>query len=231
LADSNLPLALVPMLWTAPMQTMTIKASMKTMVSRRSFLGAAGAAAFSTSSYARIIGANDRILIGVIGCGGMATGHMNSIKRRMVEQEPDFFRRLAAIQTPDYLWIGCSDSRVPANQITGLLPVEVFVHRNVANLVVRSDLNCLSVVPVAINAHRVKHITVCGHYGCAGVHAPPDKDRPRTIDNAVAHVAHMPYSAHPPALASRAASAGSRHGRGPQRPSSQGARGCSGALL
>ncbi|MCC6210033.1 MAG: carbonate dehydratase [Burkholderiales bacterium] len=85
--------------------------------------------------------------------------------------DPGFFGRLAGQQKPEFLWIGCSDSRVPANQITGLAPGEVFVHRNVANLVVHTDLNCLSVLQFAVDLLKVRHVIVCGHYGCSGVHA------------------------------------------------------------
>src|SRR5262245_21162569 len=106
----------------------------------------------------------------------------------MARREPDFFARLAAQQAPQYLWIGCSDSRVPANQIAGLLPGEMFVHRNVANVVVHSDLNCLSALQFAVEVLRVRHVIVCGHYGCGGVLAALRDHRLGLIDNWLRHV-------------------------------------------
>jgi carbonic anhydrase len=107
---------------------------------------------------------------------------------RKCADDPEFFSRLVAQQHPEYLWIGCSDSRVPANQITGLAPGEIFVHRNVANLVVHSDLNCLSVMQFAIDALKIRHIMVVGHYGCGGVRAVFEERRLGLIDNWLRHV-------------------------------------------
>lgn len=112
-------------------------------------------------------------------------------------EDPGFFSRLAALQRPEYLWIGCSDSRVPANVITGLDPGEVFVHRNVANLVHRSDLNLLSVVEFAVEVLEVRHIIVCGHYGCGGIRAAMEPHRHGIVDHWLQPVRDIAEEAHP----------------------------------
>jgi carbonic anhydrase len=107
---------------------------------------------------------------------------------RIRQQDPDFFLKLSHQQSPTYLWIGCSDSRVPANQIVGLAPGELFVHRNLANLVVHTDLNCLSVLQFGVDILKVRHVIVCGHYGCSGVQAALRRDRLGLSDNWLRHV-------------------------------------------
>ena len=107
---------------------------------------------------------------------------------RMTAAEPEFFRKLTRLHVPDYLWIGCADSRVPANEIVGLLPGEMFVHRNVANLVEHTDVNCLSVLQYAIDVLQVKHVIVCGHYGCGGVRAAMSNQSMGLIDNWLRHI-------------------------------------------
>lgn len=106
----------------------------------------------------------------------------------MVAKDPNFFQGLASQQSPEYLWIGCSDSRVPANELLGMAPGELFVHRNIANVVVHSDLNCLTVLQFAIDVLKVKHIIICGHYGCSGVHAAMTNRRVGLADNWLRHV-------------------------------------------
>ena len=107
---------------------------------------------------------------------------------KMSRDHPGFFDKLAEQQSPQYLWIGCSDSRVPANEIVGLMPGEVFVHRNIANVVVHTDLNCLSVIQFAVDVLKVRHIMVVGHYGCGGVRAAWYGDRVGLVDNWLHHV-------------------------------------------
>lgn len=118
---------------------------------------------------------------------------------RIRANDPDFFSKLAGQQSPECLWVGCSDSRVPANQIVGMLPGEIFVHRNVANVVVHTDLNCLSVIQFAVDVLKVRHVIVCGHYGCGGVRAALRGDRLGLIDNWLRHVQDV-YKKHEPSM-------------------------------
>jgi len=106
----------------------------------------------------------------------------------MVEQDPRFFKDLASQQAPEYLWIGCSDSRVPANELLGMAPGELFVHRNIANVISHSDLNALTVLQFAVDVLKVKHIILCGHYGCSGVGAALNNTRVGLADNWLGHV-------------------------------------------
>jgi len=119
-------------------------------------------------------------------------GHLFDNNRRWADEinrrEPGFFAQLARQQAPEFLWIGCADSRVPANQIVGMMPGELFVHRNVANVVVHTDLNCLSCIEYAVDVLRVRHIIVCGHYGCGGVLAALRDERLGLIDNWLRHI-------------------------------------------
>jgi len=126
------------------------------------------------------------------------TDHMTTIKHlfdnnkkwaeRITKEDPNFFKGLSQQQSPKYLWIGCSDSRVPANELLGMQPGEVFVHRNIANQVIHTDLNCLSVIQFAVDILKVEHIIVCGHYGCGGVSAALDDKSHGLIDNWLRHI-------------------------------------------
>jgi len=125
-------------------------------------------------------------------------GHLfknNSIwATKIKESDPDFFIKLSKQQNPEYLWIGCSDSRVPANEIVDVMPGEIFVHRNIANLVIHTDMNCLSVIQYAVEILKVKHIIVCGHYGCGGIQAAMDNHEHGLIDNWIRTIKDMYHS-------------------------------------
>ncbi|MDQ6479609.1 carbonate dehydratase [Dyadobacter sp. LHD-138] len=108
--------------------------------------------------------------------------------KETTDQNPDFFKNLAAGQSPKFLWIGCSDSRVPANEITGTMPGDIFVHRNIANMVIHTDISMLSVLDYAVNVLEVKHIIVCGHYGCGGVNTAMGNKQVGLIDNWLRHI-------------------------------------------
>ncbi|MCK5739685.1 carbonate dehydratase [bacterium] len=108
--------------------------------------------------------------------------------KKVKADDPDFFKKLSRQQQPEYLWIGCADSRVPANQIVGMLPGELFVHRNIANMVIHTDLNCLSVLQYAVDVLKVKHIIICGHYGCGGIQAAMENRKHGLIDNWLRHI-------------------------------------------
>lgn len=113
------------------------------------------------------------------------------------KSDPDFFANLSRLQSPEYLWIGCSDSRVPASEIVGMLPGQIFVHRNIANLVIHTDMNCLSVIQYAVYVLKIKHIIVCGHYGCGGVQAAFENNEFGLIDNWLLNIKNIYYMHQP----------------------------------